>query len=88
MHLDGFYIILKGECELENPNGFNAFYLNYGEYFGETLMFNTKSYNSFGRIRVSEDDTIVLKLSRFDFNKIPTLDVKYYFIWKDQNNGG
>lgn len=68
-------MILIGECELENPNGFSNFYLNYGDYFGESLMFSTKSYNSYGRIRVSSTEATVFKLSRFNFNKIPTLDV-------------
>ena len=51
MHMNGFYVILSGKCEIENPNGFNNYYIKYGDFFGETLMFNTKSYNSYGRIR-------------------------------------
>ncbi|CAD8158274.1 unnamed protein product [Paramecium pentaurelia] len=76
MHLEGFYIMLSGMCEIENPNGFNNYYIKYGDYFGETLMFNTKGFNSFGRIRAFQNDVTILKLSRFHFNKIPTLDLK------------
>ncbi|CAK76634.1 unnamed protein product (macronuclear) [Paramecium tetraurelia] len=76
MHLEGFYIMLSGMCEIENPNGFNNYYIKYGDYFGETLMFNTKGFNSFGRIRAFHDDVTILKLSRFHFNKIPTLDLR------------
>lgn len=54
-YINGFYIILSGECELENPNGFNNFYLGYGDYFGESLLFETKSYNSYGRLRVCSE---------------------------------
>lgn len=75
MHMNGFYVVLSGMCELENPNGFNNYYIKYGDYFGETLMFNTKSYNSYGRIRAFDKEVTVLKLSRFHFNKIPTSDV-------------
>ena len=51
MHFDGFFIILSGMCEIENSTGFNNYYIKYGDYFGETLMFNTKGYNSYGRIK-------------------------------------
>jgi hypothetical protein len=73
--MNGFYVVLSGMCELENPNGFNNYYIKYGDFFGETLMFNTKSYNSYGRIRAFDKEVTVLKLSRFHFNKIPTSDV-------------
>ncbi|CAD8091163.1 unnamed protein product [Paramecium sonneborni] len=76
MHLEGFFIMLSGMCEIENSNGFNNYYIKYGDYFGETLMFNTKGFNSYGRIRAFQNDVTILKLSRFHFNKIPTLDLK------------
>lgn len=39
-------------------------------------MFSCSGFNNYGRIRVSSDDCQILHLSRFDFNKIPSLDLK------------
>ena len=43
-------------------------------------MFNCAGFNNYGRIRVSSDDCQILHLSRFDFNKIPSLDVTNKFL--------
>lgn len=59
----------------------NNYFVKYGDFFGETLLFKTKGFNSFGRIRTCTD-VVYLKLSRFDFNKIPTLDVIISFLIK------
>lgn len=74
-YINGFCIIYSGRCEIENPSGFNGYFLTSGDYFGESLMFEAKGFNNYGRIKALDDVVECLVLSRHDFNKIPTLDV-------------
>jgi CRP-like cAMP-binding protein len=74
-YINGFYIVYSGRCEIENPSGFNGYYLTAGDYFGESLMFEAKGFNNFGRIKAVDPKVECLLLSRHEFNKIPSLDV-------------
>ena len=70
----GIYLILEGNCELENPNGFNNYFATSGDIIGETLMFEAQGLNQFGRLRCNSDLVKCLHIKREDFLKIPSTD--------------
>ena len=72
----GLYIIEQGICELENPFGFNNVFLSTGDFFGENLLFETKSFSFFGRIRVESERAKCLFINKDQFHQIPCLDVR------------
>ena len=53
----GFYIIVTGTAMIESDDGCQAHLLNPGDFFGESLIFKTKSVTDFGRI-VATSETV------------------------------
>ncbi|KAL4431885.1 hypothetical protein ABPG74_012697 [Tetrahymena malaccensis] len=72
--INGFYIVREGICELETPTGWLDYKLSEGDYFGESLMFNTLNVNRFGRIKAKSEKVECYFLPRLYFEKIPLLD--------------
>ena len=76
-HCLGFYVVLSGECAVENWEGTICTTLGRGAFFGESLMFSTLGLNNFGRIRVTTDKVEVLFLPIDDFKLIPFYEMDF-----------
>jgi len=72
----GIFIILDGECTVENAEKRIVTTLTRGDYFGENLLLGTVSHNNFGLIRCKTPQVEVLYISKTLFNRIPKYDVE------------
>eukprot|EP00826_Nyctotherus_ovalis_P022974 TRINITY_DN17704_c0_g1_i2.p1 TRINITY_DN17704_c0_g1~~TRINITY_DN17704_c0_g1_i2.p1 ORF type:complete len:247 (+),score=46.14 TRINITY_DN17704_c0_g1_i2:936-1676(+) len=69
----GFYIIVKGKCEVRNPKGYVATAIKARDYFGESDYLGMMDYTFFGNVVAVEDCTL-LYLSRESLAQIPEYD--------------
>ena len=72
----GFYLILRGECVIENIEGSIMGLLSNGDYFGEKLIFPTNSVTNFGVIKVKSDIIEMLFVSKKLFHRIPFYEIE------------
>jgi len=73
--LRGIFIILSGECYVENHNGHIYTTLTRGEFFGENLLLETKAYNNFGLIKC-KTAVETLFIPQSEFWRIPRYELE------------
>ena len=74
----GFFIILSGECQVENVYGYACATLTRGDFFGENLLLETKAYNNFGLIRC-KTAVETLFVPESEFSRIPRYEVSLMY---------